>query len=244
MKNDEIMTLGYDEKFDILYVNFHDGTPLYEDEKFSLKNSLAIYGVEKDDGVVYKLSELNDICRGLIIFDFNERCNNNTLPQLYEKIPNNITITDIIDKFKHQFHHQYTLIFLFNEDYSKVLLVYKNRGPYVNKFNGIGGKLEEEECPVTGAIREAYEEVGVNLISKINYLGLYHPNINVDLHVFYALVNENDVSQKEDEPIKWFKVNTITDHEIDFISDVYTYIQEVLYDITEKEGINNENTCK
>ena len=55
-----------------------------------------------------------------------------------------------------------TLVFLRRQ--SEVLLIRKKRGHGAGKINGPGGKLEPDETPLAGAIRETLEEVGVRVL--------------------------------------------------------------------------------
>ncbi|MDO8429176.1 MAG: 8-oxo-dGTP diphosphatase [Candidatus Daviesbacteria bacterium] len=57
-----------------------------------------------------------------------------------------------------------TLCFLIEE--SKVWLAMKKRGFGVDKWNGVGGKLEPGEGVREAAIREIYEEIGVKVTNK------------------------------------------------------------------------------
>jgi len=43
---------------------------------------------------------------------------------------------------------KYVVIMLFSKDYKKILLVKRNKKPYKNCWNGIGGKIEEEETKI------------------------------------------------------------------------------------------------
>lgn len=67
-----------------------------------------------------------------------------------------------------------TLIYIFCEN--KILMIHrikKNRDIHEGKWNGIGGKLELEEAPAEGAVREIKEETGINLsIDQLKPLGV------------------------------------------------------------------------
>lgn len=52
-----------------------------------------------------------------------------------------------------------TLCFLLKEN--EILLAMKKRGFGVGKWNGVGGKVQENETPMQAAIRETEEEIGV-----------------------------------------------------------------------------------
>ncbi len=63
----------------------------------------------------------------------------------------------------------FVLGFLFNPDYSKVLLTVKGSPDYqAGKFNGIGGKVEEKDItPLDAMTREFKEHTGVDLPAGI-----------------------------------------------------------------------------
>lgn len=52
---------------------------------------------------------------------------------------------------------RFVVIFLFTKDYKKVLMVKRNKLPYKNCWNGIGGKIEGNETEIQATIRECYE---------------------------------------------------------------------------------------
>ena len=57
----------------------------------------------------------------------------------------------------------YVVIMLFNRDYSKLLLIKRNKKPYKGCWNGIGGKIENDETPLEAAKRECMEETGISI---------------------------------------------------------------------------------
>lgn len=55
----------------------------------------------------------------------------------------------------------YVVGFMFSEDYEKVALIRKNKPDWQKgKLNGIGGKIEQDECPDDAMLREFEEEAG------------------------------------------------------------------------------------
>ena len=104
---------------------------------------------------------------------------------------------------------KYVVIFLFTEDLSKVLLIKKTHGPYTGCWNGVGGKIENGEDSRDAAVRETEEEVGVDISLDCKELVYMKFNNNVELTVFYAMVDPADVSQMEEEPIQWYPANQI-----------------------------------
>lgn len=57
----------------------------------------------------------------------------------------------------------YTLGFIRCKENNKVLLLNRNKAPWMGMYNGIGGKLESGETPLESIIREGNEETGLNL---------------------------------------------------------------------------------
>lgn len=93
--------------------------------------------------------------------------------------------------------------FLFDEELKYVALIRKNRPEWMkDKFNGIGGKVEEGETFDAAMIREFFEETGVTLKDWIydrTYVFMEYKSM---LQVFSAKSN------------KIFEVKTTTDEEI------------------------------
>jgi 8-oxo-dGTP diphosphatase len=55
----------------------------------------------------------------------------------------------------------------FVRDGEQVLMIRKKRGLGAGKFNGVGGRLEPGESPLTGILREAHEELAIALIDPV-----------------------------------------------------------------------------
>ena len=106
---------------------------------------------------------------------------------------------------------KYCLGFIFSEDFSDILLVKKIHTPknakfLLNKLNGIGGHVENDESSLEAMGRECYEETGIrnckfiefaSLRAKFGYVDCYYTVTN-DIY-FYV--------KKEDEPLKIYSVN-------------------------------------
>lgn len=63
----------------------------------------------------------------------------------------------------------YTILFI--RQGSKLLMLNRDRSPAQGLWNGVGGKLEAGETPLTGVLREAYEETGIRLLTA-DYKGI------------------------------------------------------------------------
>jgi 8-oxo-dGTP pyrophosphatase MutT (NUDIX family) len=58
-----------------------------------------------------------------------------------------------------------TLCFVRADD--RILMIRKKRGLGAGKINGVGGRLERGELPLSGILREAREELGITLIDPV-----------------------------------------------------------------------------
>ena len=53
----------------------------------------------------------------------------------------------------------YTLCFIVHDDH--VLLMHRARAPHRDRWNGLGGKIDPDETPREGIVREIHEEAGI-----------------------------------------------------------------------------------
>ncbi len=100
-----------------------------------------------------------------------------------------------------------------NNREKEVLLAMKKRGFGVGKWNGVGGKLDPEKGDkdiVTAAIREAEEEIGVQVkeLEKVAILNFYFPYNqawNQQVHVFLVKNWQGEPKESEEMLPKWFR---------------------------------------
>ncbi|CAI5757619.1 unnamed protein product [Candida verbasci] len=62
----------------------------------------------------------------------------------------------------------YTLGFIRCKTNNKILLLNRNKSPWMGRWNGVGGKLNPQESALQCIIRETEEETGLNLSNFIN----------------------------------------------------------------------------
>lgn len=79
-----------------------------------------------------------------------------------------------------------TLLIIKKEN--KILLARKKRGFGLGKWNGIGGKIEENETPEQAVIREIKEEFMVD-IKLLGYLGENPTKNGVDYHYHAKIIS-------------------------------------------------------
>lgn len=61
---------------------------------------------------------------------------------------------------------KYTVCFV--KQNNKILLLNREKAPIMGVWNGVGGKIENDESPEQAAIREVWEETGIQLDSFIS----------------------------------------------------------------------------
>jgi mutator protein MutT len=112
---------------------------------------------------------------------------------------------------------QATLVFLiqkFDNNIQNIVLAMKKRGFGINKWNGVGGKVESGETIEQAAIRETEEEISVVIkdIVKVAELTFYfseNPDWNQVVHVYFAENWEGEPIESEEMKPQWYTVDSI-----------------------------------
>lgn len=136
---------------------------------------------------------------------------------------------------------KFVVIFLFSKDNKKVLMVKRNKPPYKNCWNGIGGKIEGEETEVQAAIRECQEETGIKLENPKLFITYIYPETNemnkgTNLSVLYDFVDEVELESNEEGTYEWKDISFALDFnnkELAGLANISQFVKEI-FDI---EGI-------
>ncbi|ABW00882.1 8-oxo-dGTP diphosphatase [Caldivirga maquilingensis] len=107
-----------------------------------------------------------------------------------------------------------TLLYIIKN--GKVLLIRKKRGLGAGYFNGVGGKVEDNEDVNNAAIRECIEEIGVKprglkwmgLLEFWNYDNNAIESIHF-VHVFTASDYNGEPRESDEAEPLWFNINEI-----------------------------------
>ena len=136
---------------------------------------------------------------------------------------------------------KYVVIFLFTKDHKKVLMVKRNKPPYKDCWNGIGGKIEENETEVQTAVRECYEETSIKLNNTKLFITYIYPETNetnkeTNLSVLYDFIDETPVESNYEGIYEWKDIDFALDfnnRELAGLANISQFIKEI-FDI---EGI-------
>lgn len=136
---------------------------------------------------------------------------------------------------------KFVVIFLFTKDYKKVLMVKRNKPPYKDCWNGIGGKIEENETEIQATKRECYEETEIKLDNPKLFITYIYPETNqmnkgTNLSVLYDFIDEVPVKSNYEGIYEWKDINFALDFnnkELAGLANISQFIKEI-FDI---EGI-------
>lgn len=112
----------------------------------------------------------------------------------------------------------YVAGFLFSEDYSKIVLIRKNKPAWqAGALNGVGGKIElSDDSPLMAMIREFKEETGMEVKSWVEFCKLTGKDFEV-----YFFKATGDIS----------KVQTMEEEKIETHDTSYVYAEELIQNL-------------
>lgn len=110
-----------------------------------------------------------------------------------------------------------TLLFLIKkngEKVSEICLAMKKRGFGVNRYNGVGGKLQGEEAIEQAVIRETKEEIDVTVkemhkVAVLDFSFANKPEWNQQVHTFFCTAWDGVPTESEEMKPEWFPVDAI-----------------------------------
>ncbi|KAG2379326.1 hypothetical protein C9374_007465 [Naegleria lovaniensis] len=136
--------------------------------------------------------------------------------------PQTTVINDTPDKYfnKEKLSHKkikpLTLVFIQQHDKKRLLLGLKKRGFGHLKYNGFGGKVEEQDNSIMHAAqRELLEECGIHathLIKRGLILFEFDPQYEtsvLEVHVYSSSDYTGEISESEEMKPEWFDYDTI-----------------------------------
>jgi len=111
-----------------------------------------------------------------------------------------------------------TLVFLVKKSKGSikdVCLAIKKRGFGMNRWNGVGGKVDEQNENIGDAAkREAKEEISVDVkdlrkVAKLSFYFPYNPKWDQMVHVYLAENWDGDPKESDEMRPRWFTVNEL-----------------------------------
>jgi len=106
-----------------------------------------------------------------------------------------------------------TLCLLKKDD--KILLAMKKKGFGEGKYNGVGGKLKENETPEEAMIRETEEEIFVTptKYEKVGYISFDEvykgEKINLSFHLYLVYEWYGEPTESDEMKPEWFDIDKI-----------------------------------
>ncbi|WP_025729757.1 NUDIX hydrolase [Atopobacter phocae] len=107
----------------------------------------------------------------------------------------------------------YSLIYLTHDEH--VLMLYRNKKEIdinQNKWIGVGGKIEANEAPMAGAIREVKEETGIaleQLVARGVITFVYGDRLADYMFLYTAEVPTKAVIESDEGELKWIPRNEV-----------------------------------
>ncbi len=109
-----------------------------------------------------------------------------------------------------------TLLFLVKKEGESVVdicLAMKKRGFGAGRYNGVGGKVESNESIRDAVVREAKEEIGVDVlpsslqkVAELTFVFPHNSSFNQVVHTFITTQWQGELSESEEMRGEWFKV--------------------------------------
>lgn len=99
-----------------------------------------------------------------------------------------------------------TLCFVTYQDQILLLKRAPHKRVFPNHYNGVGGHIEADEDPHSGAIREIHEETGL-MVQDVHYCGTTHINageaVGILLFIFTAEATTPDFTDSDEGKLTW-----------------------------------------
>lgn len=100
---------------------------------------------------------------------------------------------------------------------------------YPGLYNGVGGHLERDEDPLTGAVREIQEETGLNL-EGVRFCGAIHVDAGASngilVFVFHAQAASRDLVNTDEGTLEWVPHDRLDD--LPLVEDLPLLLDRIL----------------
>ncbi len=103
---------------------------------------------------------------------------------------------------------RYNLVLVIDKSEQNILMCYRLKDPYSNKYNLLGGKIDEGETDLESAYRELYEESGITnkdiLLKELITYKWHHAS--TEMVVYYGILNKEVTLKTEIHPLHWISI--------------------------------------
>jgi len=124
---------------------------------------------------------------------------------------------------------------IFNNQFTKVVLIKRLKDPYKGKLNGIGGKLNYRENRLTGILREVKEELGIKLEKdKLKKFCTIDDGSYI-MDVFFSTINVEALTlplSTREGLVNWYEVDNLFRNEEGLAGS--GFLRYLLYSITKE----------
>lgn len=122
-----------------------------------------------------------------------------------------------------------SLCFVLNGDDVLLMKRAPHRRVFPNKYNGVGGHIERDEDPYSGAIREIKEETNLD-VDDVRLRAVYNIDVGYEngiiLFVFTARSESRDfVAQLNEGTLHWIPRDSI--EELDLVEDIPIILKRI-----------------
>lgn len=122
-----------------------------------------------------------------------------------------------------------TLSFVVYEEAVLLMKRAPHKRVFPNRYNGLGGHLEQGEDVMTGAIREIQEESGLD-VQRVKLCGVSHIDVGVEtgilLFIFRAEALSRDFQNSSEGTLTWVKQADVLS--LDLVEDLPVLLPRVL----------------
>lgn len=104
---------------------------------------------------------------------------------------------------------RFNVVLIFNKEFDSILMCHRTKMPYLGLYNLVGGKIEDGENPLAGAIREMEEETGISREEIVvqPLMEFVFPWQNIHMYSFVGKLDHDVELVEEAHPLLWMRLD-------------------------------------